>query len=98
MAIQQFMATVRSDGSLILPREIKDTLRLKPGEVVLLSLDRSEASWDSQETPDPFDLAAFFAQTDAVERQPSTPPDPQKAQVAEETAAKHRKAGLKIPC
>lgn len=98
MAIQQFMATVRSDGSLVLSREIKETLRLKPGEVVLLSLDRNEAARDSQETPEPFDFAAFFAATDAVERQPSTPNMPQEDQIAEETSAKHRKAGLKTPC
>jgi len=98
MAIQQFLATVRSDGALILPREARENLHLKPGEVVLVSLDRSEASRDSQGTPDSFDLTAFFAETDAVERQPSLPTDPQKVHIAAETAEKHRQMGLKIPC
>ncbi len=98
MAVQQFLATVRSDGALTLSSDTQENLHLKPGETVRILLERTETASEISETPESFDLSAFFAETDAVDRQPFIPSDPQDAQVSAAIAEKHRQMGLKIPC
>ena len=97
MAIQQVLATVRSDGTLKLPPEAQDSLHLKAGEQVVIHLDRG-VSETQQEIHKALDLQTFFAEADAIERQSASDAHSHKTQIVDETAEKHRRMGMKISC
>ena len=87
MAIVHYTARAKDGRTLELPEEAQ-ALGLKPGDNVHVFLNQEGAilteTLQAEEQQERFRAltAQLFAETDAIERQPGTYIDPQKAQVA----------------
>jgi hypothetical protein len=101
MATVHYTAKAKDSRTLELPEEAQ-ALGLKPGDEVHIFLaDQEEEPVESltdEQQQERFRTltAQLFAEADAVERTPGTYSDPQKSQVAELIAEKHRRMGMKV--
>lgn len=102
MALISYTARVEENGSLTLPEEAREALDLKPGEEIEVLIPRNGTgehdarSRKEEDTRRQALLQQMYAEADAVERQPVTYSNPQKAQVADLIAEKHRRMGMKV--
>lgn len=101
MATVHYTAKVKDSRLLELPEEAQE-LHLQPGDEVHVFLE-SNSTAPAQALTDEQEQERFralseklFAEADAIERIPGTYSDPQKAQIAEMIAEKHRKMGMNV--
>lgn len=104
MTLAHMSCTVRveADGSLTLPEETREVLGLQPGDEIEILIPRNGTDEHAGRTGDEEQahrlalLKQMYADADAVERQPIMYTHPQKAQVAQSIAEKHRRMGMKV--
>jgi hypothetical protein len=101
MTTVHYTAKARDSRTLELPEEA-ETLGLKPGDEVHIFVSQNgtataEDVMDEEQQERFRKLTAqLYADADATERQPGTYSDPQKAQIANLVADKHRKMGMNL--
>ena len=101
MATLHYTARAKDSRTLELPEEAQ-ALGLQPGDEVHVFVTQNGAAptevLTDEEQQERFRslTTQLFAEMDAIERQPGTYVDPQKASVAAMIAEKHRKMGLRV--
>ena len=101
MAIVHYTAKAKDSRTLELPEEAQ-ALGLQNGDDVYIFVTHEGPAltevYQDEEQQERFRAltAQLFVETDAVERQPGTYMDPQKARVAAMIAEKHNKIGMDV--
>jgi bifunctional DNA-binding transcriptional regulator/antitoxin component of YhaV-PrlF toxin-antitoxin module len=100
MAAMTFASKLNEDGSVIIPQEALDTLKLHPGDEIKIRIEGANGNSLSDQ-PDQAALQRkarrLFEAADRVAREPGQQlTDPQEAEWAQGVEEKARKMGLKL--